>query len=281
MCENETEAKRLQTIPRAWIFDVDGVITNPQEKKVTEEGLIDAIADCLTNGDVVTLNTGRSLSWMMDRVIKPIEESVGDKSRLDEFLAVGEKGGAWLLFQDGEWVTYIDKKITVPESLQTDIRELIYAEFQNSMFYDESKLTMISTEMIDRHLIPDYTQRQHVLVARMQEILAKPKYESLDLKIDPTTIATDIQNPHVGKHLGARRIADWLRDKSIRPQHILTIGDSQSDTEMAEELQDEYSVDFVFVGEPSKLNSDKLKNNPIFTAKLFGEGTLEFLQTVS
>ena len=281
MTEQKTGEEQLQTVPRAWIFDVDGVITNPQEKKVTEEGLIGAIADRLKKGEIVTLNTGRSLSWMMDRVIKPIEESVGDKRRLDKFLAVGEKGGAWLSFKDGEWVTYIDEAISTPESLQDEVRGLISAEFQDSMFYDESKLTMISTEMVDGHSIPDYAQRQHTLVGRLQEILAKPEYQNLDFLIDPTTIATDIQNAHVGKHLGARRIAGWLKDKNIKPQHILTIGDSQSDTEMAEELQDEYSVDFVFVGEPSKLNSDKLKNKPIFTAKRFGEGTLEFLQTVS
>jgi hydroxymethylpyrimidine pyrophosphatase-like HAD family hydrolase len=281
MSKQKIGEERQHIVPHAWIFDVDGVITNPKEKKVTEVGLIDAIADRLKNGEIVTLNTGRSLSWMMDRVIKPIEESVGDKRSLDKFLAVGEKGGALLSFQNGEWVTYIDERISVPESLQTYIRGLIDAEFQDSMFYDESKLTMISTEMVDGHSIPDFTQKQHALVSRMQEILAKTEYQNLDLKIDPTTIATDIQNTHVGKHLGARRIEDWLKDKNIKPQHILTIGDSQSDTEMAEELQDEYSVDFVFVGEPSKLNSDKLKNNPIFTVKRFCEGTLEFLQTTN
>lgn len=281
MSEQEIGAERLQTVPRAWIFDVDGVITNPQEKKVTEEGLIDAIADRLKKGEVVTLNTGRSLSWIMDKVIKPIEESVDDKSVLDKFLAVGEKGGDWLSYQEGEWTTFIDEAISIPESLQNEVQGLIASEFQDSMFYDESKLTMISTEMADGHSIPDYTQRQHTLRGKMEEILTKPEYGSLDLKIDLTTIAVDIQNKHVGKHLGARRIADWLKDKGVKPEHILTIGDSQSDTEMAEELQDEYPVDFVFVGEPAKLNSEKLKNKPIFTSKRFGEGTLEFLQTVS
>jgi hypothetical protein len=140
---------------------------------------------------------------------------------------------------------------------------------------------MISTEMIDGHSISEYTQRQQVLTDRMKSVLSKPEYQGLNLKIDPTTIATDIQNSHVGKHLGARRIVDWLKEKAIQPQHILTIGDSQSDTEMAEELQDEYDVEFVFVGDPSKLNVDKLKSKPVFTTKRFGEGTLEFLQSVT
>ncbi len=268
------------TTPKyCYIFDVDGVITNPAEKKVTEEGLIEAIAQKLDEGDIVTLNTGRSLSWMMDRVIKPIEKAVKNKENLDNFLAVGEKGGSWLFFQNGEWVTEVDKNVSTPKSLQNAIRNLINDKFSDCMFYDESKLTMISTEMIDGHPIAKYSKKQHILVEEMREILEQKEFKSLDLKIDPTTIATDIQNSHVGKHLGARRIANWLKERGIKPEHIVAIGDSQSDTEMAEELQDEYSLDFVFVGKAEKLDSSKLKKKPVFTKSLFGEGTLEFLTT--
>jgi hydroxymethylpyrimidine pyrophosphatase-like HAD family hydrolase len=281
MNKQQIGKESLHVVPRAWLFDVDGVITNPAEKKVTEEGLIEAIAGRLDKGEAVTLNTGRSISWMMDRVIRPIQKTVSDEGKLDKFLAVGEKGGTWLSFQNGQWETHVDEKISLPSPLQDEIRELINTEFKDCMFYDDSKLTMISTEMIDGHSISEYTQRQQVLTDRMKSVLSKPEYQGLNLKIDPTTIATDIQNSHVGKHLGARRIVDWLKEKAIQPQHILTIGDSQSDTEMAEELQDEYDVEFVFVGDPSKLNVDKLKSKPVFTTKRFGEGTLEFLQSVT
>ncbi len=276
---SSTEA--LKTVEHCFLFDVDGVITNPAEKRVTEEGLIETIAEKLDNGDIVTLNTGRSLSWMMDRVIKPIENAVKDKKNLNNFLAVGEKGGSWLFFQDGEWITEIDENLSTPENLQNTIRNLINDKFRDCMFYDESKLTMISTEMIDGHPIAKYSEKQHVLVEEMKQILEQSEFKSLDLKIDPTTIATDIQNSHVGKHLGARRIANWLKEKNIKPEHVIAIGDSQSDTEMAEELQDEYSLDFVFVGNPEKLKFDKLKKKPIFTKSRFGEGTLEFLQNTT
>lgn len=262
-----------------WIFDIDGVITNPVDKKITEPGLVEAIAEKLDKGDFVALNTGRSISWMMDRVIKPIQEAVKDKDKLIDFLAVGEKGGAWASFENGELVIKVDEQITVPQTLKQEIRELIENDYSESMFYDESKLTMLSTEMIDSHSLADYTRKQLALVDKMKQVLNKPNYEHLNLKIDPTTIATDIQNSHVGKHLGARRIVNWFKERGTEPKRIITVGDSQSDTEMVEELQDEYSVEFVFVGDRSKLDSSKLKKEPIFTQKRFGEGTLEFLNS--
>ncbi len=271
----------MKTPKYCFIFDVDGVITNPAEKKVTEKGLIETIAQKLDKGDIVTLNTGRSLSWMMDRVIKPIEDVVKDKKNLDNFLAVGEKGGSWLLFRSGEWITEVDKNVSVPEGLQDTIRNLINTEFNDCMFYDESKLTMISTEMVDGHSIAEYTEKQRVLVEKMKEILEQNEFKKLDLKIDPTIIATDIQANHAGKHLGARRIANWLKEKGIKPEHIIAVGDSQSDTEMAEELQNEYLLDFVFVGNSEKLDSSKLKKKPIFTKNRYGEGTLELLRNIS
>ncbi len=270
----------IQTVSTAWIFDVDGVITNPREKRVTERGLVRALAERLDCGEIVTLNTGRSLSWMTDRVTKPIEQAVLAREKLSNFIAIGEKGGTWLTYDNGERVNHIDESIKVPENLKKKIRELIELEFSDSMFFDESKMTMISTEMLDGYSIPAYRNRQKELIRRMHEILEKPKYQGRKLQIDPTTIAADIQNTHVGKHLGARRIVDWLKEKGVKPKKVIAIGDSQSDTEMAEELQNKYSVEFVFVGEPSMLDKSRLSCPVIFTNKRYDEGTLEYLKNL-
>jgi hydroxymethylpyrimidine pyrophosphatase-like HAD family hydrolase len=261
-----------------WMFDVDGVITNPAEKRVTEKGLIEAIAGKLDKGDVVTLNTGRSISWMTNRVLNPLKEAVSDKSKLDNFLAVGEKGGTWACFKDGELIPpEQDEVLAIPDSLKKTIKDLIEKDYDGKMFFDDSKLTMLSTEMIDGRSTDEYAAEQRELVKKMVEILEKPEYNHLGLRIDPTTIATDIQNSHVGKHFGARRIANWLAEKEIKPTKIIAIGDSQSDTEMVEELQGEFNLEFVFVGDGSKLKSDSLNKPPTFTKARFGEGTLEYL----
>ena len=272
----------LNSVPRAFLFDVDGVISDPGEKRITTDGLSEAIASRINQGDIVSLNTGRSLSWLIEHdVIGSIERAVTDKTKLADLIAVGEKGGTWLTYENGGWKTNIDEGIKVPERLKGTIRNLIESEFSDSMFYDTSKITMISTEMIDKYDIPTFTKRQQdILVPRMNEILTRPDYKNLDLKIDPTTIATDIQDKQVGKHFGARRIVRWLQEKGIKPEHFITIGDSQSDSEMAEELQDEYSTEFVFVGDPAKFNQDKLRCKIVMPEKRFGEGTLEYLKTL-
>lgn len=275
----DAESARTRTVPRVWIFDVDGVITNPALKRVTSDGLIEAIARRFEKGEYVALNTGRSAAWMMERVIKQIKDAVDDEADLAKFLAVGEKGGVLVSFEDGKWVYRVDPSISVPEPLKAEVRKLIADEFGDSMFYDGTKQTMISTEMIDGNPIPEYAKEQKVLVSRFERILARPEYRDLGLKVDPTTIATDIQNPRVGKHLGARKVADWLEENAVSAQSILEVGDSQSDTEMAEELQDNYPVRFIFVGDPSKLDTGRLKDKPTFTSKRFDEGTLEFLNS--
>jgi hydroxymethylpyrimidine pyrophosphatase-like HAD family hydrolase len=261
-----------------WIFDVDGVLTNPQRKTITQEGLIEKIAEKLDKGDVIALNTGRSLSWVEERVLRPFMKLIKEKSKLVNLFVVGEKGGTWAFFENGAMIVKIDKSFDLPESLKQEIRQLIKNDFSDSMFYEASKLTIISPEMIDGYEIADYAREQSVLVKRLKRILNKPKYRKLKLKIDPSIIAVDVQIPRAGKHSGVRRIENWLKGKSITPSKVIMIGDSQADTEMAEELQNEYPVEFVFVGDPKKVKTDKLKCEPIFTQKLFEAGTLEFLQ---
>jgi hydroxymethylpyrimidine pyrophosphatase-like HAD family hydrolase len=266
----------------AWVFDVDGVITNPKEKKITQEGLIEEIAKRVDDGDIVTLNTGRSVSWVEERALNPLLEAIHDKTKLSDLFIVGEKGATWAFFQNGKLITQIDKTCSLPASLREDLRNLITKEFSDCMFYDESKLTLISLEMKDGYEIADYTQRQLVLVKRLREILDQPEYKNLNLRIDPSVIAVDIQAPATGKHMGARRIENWLNEKHIQPLKIIMVGDSQADTEMAEELQHgKYSVEFVFVGDQSKLDTSKLKNKPTFTKNLYEAGTLEFFTNLA
>lgn len=194
-------------VPHAWLFDVDGVITDPAEKRVTQDGLIEAIAERLESGDIVTLNTGRSISWLEEKgIFAGLEGSIKDKGKLSNFFAVGEKGGTWQMYEDGKWITHVDESIRVPQDLQDKIRRLIEEQYSDLMFYDKSKLTMISTEMIDGRKVSEYFERQKDLVEEMNRILLDSAYQDLNLRVDPTTIATDIQNSHVGKHLGARKM---------------------------------------------------------------------------
>ncbi len=262
-----------------WVFDVDGVITNPSEKRVTEPEILNQIVNRLEKGEPVALNTGRSLVWMIDRVINPLLEKVKNKRILKSFFASGEKGGTWITFdENGEMNYHKDDSISVPQNLQEKVRYLINSEFSGSMFYDETKETMISTEMIDGYPVEEYSKHQKVLNEKLQKLVDEDN-SGKPLKVDPTIIATDIENQHVGKGFAVERILKWLGEIGIDPQRFLTFGDSLSDFPMAEHLYNlNKKVEFIFVGK-----SEIKKSHPFLIIKpkeFFGKGTVEALRSL-
>ena len=133
---------------------------------------------------------------------------------------------------------------------------------------------MLSTEMIDGHDLSDYTERQIELERDMRQILDE---FSQDLKIDPTTIATDIENSHVGKALATERFLQFVKDKDVKPGRFIAIGDSKSDFEMADELQRRgKKVEMVYVGDKEKLGEVN-KDYPVEHVGGFTQGTLKYL----
>lgn len=277
----------------AYLFDVDGVITDPKEKKITEDRLLDMLAEKLESNLPVTLNTGRSNEWMIERVINPLTIRLEDKSVLKNFFAVGEKGLTWASFNEnlmqgvfnktGGQVRGFDISVFLDrdtvrhfETLKNEVKKLIKGQYSHSTFFDDTKKAMISAEMNDGYHQPDYHKEQSGFV-RAIEILLENHSLRDKFRIDPSTISTDIQIPEAGKHLGARHIMDWLKSRNINPAHFITIGDSVSDLEMADELYSQgRSVEFWYVN-PSK-PLDLTKPYPVkVSTKEFSAGTVEML----
>jgi phosphoglycolate phosphatase-like HAD superfamily hydrolase len=268
-------------IPRAFILDCDGVLTDPVVKCVTRVDTFAALGQRLDRGEVVTINTGRSIAWLIrNGIIDFVERAVHDKANLERFMVVCEKGASWVTFIGGVIRTNVDKAISVPDGVREDVYDLVEDHFRDCMFWDPTKLTMISVEMIDGMPIETFSKRQRDLVGELEAIVRSPEYAPYNLEVDPSTIATDVQHRDAGKHLGARRIVEWLERRGLAPEHFVTVGDSQSDTAMAEELQDEHSVEFVYVGDPARLNADGLHCRVVQTAARFELGTIEYLESL-
>ena len=275
------QREQERTVDTAWVFDVDGVITDPQEKKVKVPGILDQIARKLEKGEPVALNTGRSVEWMKERVINPLAERIKDKKALQNFLAVGEKGGTWAEFdEDGNLLEKKDDNISVPDDLRNKVRDLINSDYSDSMFVDESKLTMISTEMKDGYSLEKYKNKQQDLIPQLKTLLQRRNISD-KFKVDPTTIAVDVENKFVGKHFAVKRIIEWVKGRGIKPQMFIAFGDSfRSDVPMAWEIHSQgLPVEFVYVGR----EHIQTTNYP-FSIKRpqahFDKGTLEFLKTL-
>lgn len=260
-----------------FVFDIDGVITHPSKKINTEPEILNHIIEKLKIGDPVALNTGRSLAWIGEKVINLILARIQNKEILKNLIAVGEMGGVWLTFDnDGNANEYIDNSLSIPKPLMEKTKELIELKYSKSMFYDDTKNTMVSIEMNEGMSIDVYKKIQKLLINDLSQII-KESDLGKNLKIDTTTIAADVMNKHVGKDFAVLRIVNWLKEKKLSPKKILAFGDSASDLPMAEKFHElGFPIEFVFVGN-QQIQQSEYKFPIILTTHKFEKGTLEFL----
>jgi len=268
----------MSKINTAYLFDVDGVLTDPREKRVIETELFTKIIVLLRSQYAVCLNTGRSTGWIKKQFISPLLDRITDKKILGNFFVIGEKGGAWITFSgDGSMIPGIDKAISVPEKLNEKVSQLINEKYSEAMFFDDSKKTMISIEMHDGYDLEQFHKWQTELIKDLENLL-KDSGQTGKYNIDPTIIATDIENPQAGKARGADLFLEFLRYRAIKADRFIAFGDSVSDLEMTDELyRKRQKVEFIFVGDPAKLGEVR-KGYPIQKIGGFSKGTLEYLQ---
>jgi hydroxymethylpyrimidine pyrophosphatase-like HAD family hydrolase len=264
----------------AWIFDVDGVLADPEYKTINED-FFAIILGNLHKGEPVALNTGRSIDWVIERMIHPLLAKTKDKSVLTNFFIVGEKGATWMSFDpEGGMHRNKDDSFILSNKLRERMKEMVEEKFSDCVFFDDTKETMISIEMKDSYDVKKFKERQKELNTEMKKIIEEIGNGH---KMDPTIIATDIEDIRVGKALGTKHILTWLDDNKLMPEKFIAFGDSVSDLEMANELEKKgKQVTFVYVGDLKKLKDaeeeGKVKNKAIIEqVGGFTQGTLEYL----
>lgn len=274
----EPQKEQERTVEHAWVFDVDGVLTHPEEKQVMDEALFDQLLERLNTGEPVIMNTGRAYDFVQDRIINNLFARVKDTQHYKHIFVVAEKGALLVMFdQEGNPQELLDESIAVPKVLQDRVRALVADQFSDIAFFDETKRTMISVEMHGGVALADFKQRQQELDRALQKIMQECNLDG-NYIIDTTRIASDIQSKEAGKDLGAKKIIAWLASQNITPQHTICFGDGRSDLAMAEELhQQGESVEFVFVGEPQQLQNVQTDFPIIYTDEHCDQGTLAYL----
>lgn len=277
----DPSANALARPASAWLFDVDGVLTDPELKRVTHPAIYDELIARLRKGEPVGLNTGRSLHFI-EGVLAPLEarlKDMEDKRLLRHLVAIGEKGSAQLTYQpDGTHATRVDP-LVVPATLREEVRALAReAPFASCMFFDETKQTMVSLELREGHTLAEFEPRQRALVGALRRILEHGGWQE-EFRIDPTRIATDVEHRHVGKAQGAARFVAWLAAQGIDPLHYVCFGDSPSDYDMLGELlRLGKSAELIFVGGEQHLDG-KDTRRVTFTRLPCDAGTLSYLQS--
>ncbi len=153
------------------------------------------------------------------------------------------------------------------------------------MFYDHSKLTMATVEMKTGLDIALFEQQQHAMVNDLNALINTHQLAD-QLKVDPTAIATDIENNHSGKDLGAQRMLEIMfqnQSQSCPKYSYQCFGDSKSDIDMATHLHKQgLQVKFIYVGKTSMISqlTDLSAPFPIdYPTTLFDNGTLDYINS--
>ena len=271
----------------AYCFDVDGVLTEPEAKKVLVHGLFGQIASRLNKGYPVALITGRSLPFMESRIVDPLRLRLDSDGDLTKLFAIGEKGGAFFSFdENGVKSETISPEYAIPEYVLNEARDITSERFSKSMFWDEEKLCMASIEFLDKSAggtVPfeDFQAEQKRLVSMLKELLVTYSCGST-FEVDATTIATDLQDSRLGKDLAADVFLSLLSDQGIAPAEFKCFGDSASDYAMHSRLQEQdEKSSFIYVGQETDLDEEQSANNVLFTGANGGEyydkGTFRYL----
>ncbi len=260
-----------------YVFDLDGVITNPSSSRVNES-VTDAMRLLLAAGFILAVNTGRSFEWVEQNLLERLRHD-GHSRIFDRFVAVCEKGGEMAILQNNRW------SVTPSEfAVAHDTYEIARTTFNQakdrlkSMFWDNTKRTMASIEKLPSADLDTFHAEQRMLVSMLSESLS-----GHEIRIDATTIATDVESPRAGKYAGAQLIYTWVRplmgedNRSCRPSFI-SIGDSASDYDMARYFAEQGADSTcIYVGMPADkiLYDERVKF--VATTAHYDAGTLEFL----
>lgn len=257
----------------AYIFDVDGVLANLQTKKTSSE-LILCLVTLIKQGAILCINTGRSIQWLKEKLLPELTEDLSIQERNYLFIA-GEQGGTWGWFEDGRLQTGKDGTLEVSSEIRRSIEDI--AKKTTTLFFDNTKETMVSLEMKDGTDIEAFTRERDARVPQIQILVDKLQPQ---LVVTPAQISIDLQNQFAGKDQGIRRLLMLLEKKAIIPEKTIAFGDSLSDLEMAEELyRSHIPVEFVYVGEKELEKAEDFKI--VKAQQKFEFGTLEYLQTRS
>ncbi|MBP3044783.1 hypothetical protein KKR91_01665 [Arthrobacter jiangjiafuii] len=237
------------TSPRfGLLLDVDGPVASPVSRSVPPEIIADLVSLAAAGWPVV-FNTGRSDEFIREQVMRPmIAAGLSADTTLH---AVCEKGAVWFSFTGaGPGEPQVDAELALPADYADAVRALVAQKYSAHMFYDETKRAMVSVEQHVEVANADYLEEQAQFDADALALMRKfdlgvcrldhhapDSDDSIDYRIDPTIISTDIEALGVGKDLGARRALALLRGAGTEiPRTWRTVGDSRTDYAMANEL---------------------------------------------
>lgn len=256
---------------KVFVFDLDGVITDPKDSQVNE-AVVDLMYQLLASGDPLAVNTGRSYDWVEKNLVSRLRAHQNEEI-FQRFIVSCEKGGETVTWEGGQPII-APSEFALPINLYK-IAQKAFTDNQSglqTMFWDDTKRTMATVEKEPSANLDTFHEEQETLVEAFNERLAQ-----YDVRIDATTVATDVELPAAGKRAGASLIFNWMQSRYPDFTRYISVGDSASDYEMAKYFADHSDAStFVYVGN----TTDKIEYDErvrfITTDDKYAAGVLEY-----
>jgi HAD superfamily hydrolase (TIGR01484 family) len=257
-----------------FVFDLDGVITQPSDSSVDAQA-VGYLYALLEQGSYVAVNTGRSFTWVEQNLLKALE-AMGGSSAFSRLYIVCEKGGESVVWAEGKFVPQPSRFALSGQAYET--ARQIYEQHKadlGSMFWDAGKTTMATIEKHPEAGLEQFRAERQPLAEKLREAFA-----GQDVRVDATTIATDIESTEAGKHAGAELIYEWMMSHSGgAPQEFVSFGDSKSDYEMARYFaQQGVASTLVFVGAKTETFTEDPAVKLVRTNAEYASGTREYFE---
>lgn len=262
----------------AYIFDVDGVITDSVEKKITKLELIDILAQKLQQHTHVAFISGRGIQWLQNQVVSVLERYFDehqkmDKKLLDNLYVSGEFGGVSALHSLGIREEFINPDFGIPDELRTTLNT-IGQTFSYFARIEHDKQTQFTMEANSGN---DFfgEEGEKIADSLRREII---DYPNLEVHVD--RIGMNVKNKDANKRYAIVQYLQWAAKKGFAAEKYYVFGDSASDLEMGEELHHQgKKFEFIFVGNKEDLNNKSFEFAVTITKGHCDAGTLEYLQS--
>lgn len=276
------------------MLDVDGPISSPVTRTISQPGLIEALVTLANCNVPIVFNTGRSDDFLEQNVAAPLYEAGLSPDAL--VWGVGEKGAAWYRFGNHENLA-IDPQLSVPSELGNRLKAIAERDFADLVFFDDTKRTMVSLEQRLELPSEDFLARRPLLDAALAAATLDAGYDiswhgnvsdelralatdprastGTNIRIDSSIIATDVEHCDTGKNVGAKRFIDELLAHGVTPpQRWFTMGDSAGDYAMSQWLHDNaFTVSHVDVRPAASMDETEypVLMHPLYTFDQAGE----------
>lgn len=269
----------------AYIFDVDGVITDPQTRVIKHPEITSIIIKLLQNQNPVAFISGRTLVWLKQRIINVLENFAKTNNLPLEIFkhmyVSGEFGTCETLFKNGQFSEIKNPNFVLKKELVANAKKATQ-NFSDIVFIDKEKQTHFTCEVYEDVPVSEFSKIEHEIATKYLKIIENlglsQEYEVLEDRL-----GVSIKHKSANKNFATGQFLNWIKNNDFKPKVYKAFGDTPYDLEIGEELKKTgVKFEFIYTGNPADIKGNisfPIVSTLVKFGKEMDEGTLEYLNS--